>query len=149
MRKTVFAICEQQRRSSACASARSDQQLCCSLPRQYHTSSFYIRNFKPLPSFCGCIGWFEFYLKTGFLVMMLKLKLLMLFRLFFIICLTRRFSFFIFYYKSQLMRLWYLSHRRPAKAQASLRIRAVSPEPSLFAHMTYGRKRRVRPKTDI
>ena len=34
---------------------------------------------------------------------------------------------------SQLMRLWYLSHRRPAKAQASLRIRSVLPEPSLFA----------------
>ena len=33
---------------------------------------------------------------------------------------------------SQLMRLWYLLHRRPAKAQASLRIRAVSQEPSLF-----------------
>ena len=32
----------------------------------------------------------------------------------------------------------YLSHRRPAKAQSSLRIRAVSPEPSLFAHMNYG-----------
>ena len=31
--------------------------------------------------------------------------------------------------------LWYLSHRRPAKAQASLRNRAVSPEPSLFARM--------------
>ena len=36
---------------------------------------------------------------------------------------------------SQLMRLWYLSHRGSAKAQASLLIRAVSPEPSLFAHM--------------
>ena len=47
---------------------------------------------------------------------------------------------------SQLMRLWYLSHRRPAKAQASLRIRAVSPEPSLFAHIKYGSRRRVRPK---
>ena len=47
---------------------------------------------------------------------------------------------------SQLMRLWYLSHRRPANAQASLRIRAVSPEPSLFAHMKSGRRRRVRPK---
>ena len=44
------------------------------------------------------------------------------------------------------MRLWYLSHRRPAKAQASLRICAVSPEPSLFAHMKYGSRRRVRPK---
>ena len=47
---------------------------------------------------------------------------------------------------SQLMRLWYLSHRRPAKAQASLRIRTVSPEPSLFAHMKYGSRRMVRPK---
>ena len=44
------------------------------------------------------------------------------------------------------MRLWYLSDRRPAKAQASLRIGAVSPEPSLFAHMKYGRRRRVLPK---
>ena len=43
----------------------------------------------------------------------------------------------------QLMRLWYLSHRRPAKAQA---IRAVSPEPSLFSQMWYGNKQRVRPK---
>ena len=45
---------------------------------------------------------------------------------------------------SQLMRLWYLSHiSRPAKAQASLRIRAVSPEPSLSANMKYGSRRRV------
>ena len=44
------------------------------------------------------------------------------------------------------MRLWYLSHMRPAKAQASLCIRTVSPEPSLFAHMKYGSRRRVRLK---
>ena len=50
------------------------------------------------------------------------------------------------YYLSHLMRLWHLSHRRPAKAQMSLRIRAVSPEPSLFAYMKYGRRRRVLPK---
>ena len=59
MRKPVFAICEQQRRRSACASAQSDQHLCYSLPRLYNTSSFYIRNFKPLPSFCICAGRFE------------------------------------------------------------------------------------------
>ena len=47
---------------------------------------------------------------------------------------------------SQLMKLWYLSHRRPAKAQASLRIWAVSPQPSLFAHMKYGSRWRVRAK---
>ena len=31
-------------------------------------------------------------------------------------------------------RIWYLSPLRAAKVQASLRIRAVSPEPSLLAH---------------
>ena len=39
-----------------------------------------------------------------------------------------------------------ITYRRPAKAQASLRIRAVSPEPSLFARMKNGSRRRVRPK---
>ena len=47
---------------------------------------------------------------------------------------------------SQLMRLWYLSHRWPSKVQVSLYIWAVSPEPSLFAHMKYGSRRRVRQK---
>ena len=56
------------------------------------------------------------------------------------------FSFFFLNEMSQLMRLWHLSHRRPAKAQASLRICAVSPEPSLFAHIKYGSRRRVWPK---
>ena len=50
------------------------------------------------------------------------------------------------YHLSQLIRWWYLSHRRPAKPQTSLRIWAVSPEPSLFADMQYGSSRRVRPK---
>ena len=40
-------------------SAQSDQHLCCSLPRQCNTSSFYMRNFKPLPSFCSCTGRLE------------------------------------------------------------------------------------------
>ena len=57
---------------------------------------------------------------------------------------------FLVYYSSQfepaheIMVL--ITYGRPAKAQASLRIRAVSPEPSLFAHMKYGSRRRVRPK---
>ena len=38
---------------------------------------------------------------------------------------------------SQQKRLLYLSYRRPVKTMVSLRIRAVSPEPSLFAHMKY------------
>ena len=44
------------------------------------------------------------------------------------------------------MRLWYLSHRRPAKAEARLGIRTVSLEPLLFAHIMYESRRRVRPK---
>ena len=59
MRKPVYATCKQQRRRSAQASMQSDQHLCCSLPRSYNISSFYIRNFKPLPTFCGCAGRFE------------------------------------------------------------------------------------------
>ena len=59
MRKPVFAICEQQRRRSACASAQSDQRLCCLLPRQYNTSRFYTQNFKCLASFSCGAGWFE------------------------------------------------------------------------------------------
>ena len=51
-------ICEQQRRRSACASAQSDQRLCCSLLRWYNISRFYSRNFKTLASFCGCAGRF-------------------------------------------------------------------------------------------
>ena len=48
-------------------------------------------------------------------------------------------------YLSQLMRFWYLSHRRPAKAEVILLICSVSPEPSLFAHMKYG-SQKVQPK---
>ena len=37
-------------------------------------------------------------------------------------------------YMDRVKRIWYLSLMRAAKVQASLRIRAVSPEPSLLAH---------------
>ena len=37
-------------------------------------------------------------------------------------------------YMDCVKRIWYLSPMRAAKVQASLRIRAVSPEPSLLAH---------------
>ena len=37
-------------------------------------------------------------------------------------------------YLGRVKRIWYLSPMRAAKVQASLRIRAVSPEPSLLAH---------------
>ena len=38
------------------------------------------------------------------------------------------------HYVGCVKRIWYLSPMRAAKVQASLRIRAVSPEPSLLAH---------------
>ena len=38
------------------------------------------------------------------------------------------------YYIDRVKQIWYLSPVRAAKVQASLRIRAVSPEPSLLAH---------------
>ena len=41
------------------------------------------------------------------------------------------------------------SHRRLAKAQTSRRLRAISSEHSLFAHMKYVSRRKVRLKSDI
>ena len=38
------------------------------------------------------------------------------------------------HYMGPVKRIWYLSPMRAAKVQASLRIRAVSPEPPLLAH---------------
>ena len=38
------------------------------------------------------------------------------------------------YYMGRVKRIWYLSPMRAVKVQASLRIRAVSPEPSLLTH---------------
>ena len=38
------------------------------------------------------------------------------------------------YSMDRVKRIWYLSPMRAAKVQASLRVRAVSPEPSLLAH---------------
>ena len=57
--KTCIVPCEQQRRKSACASAQSDQHLCCSLPRWYNTYTSYIQNLKTLASFCNWAGRFE------------------------------------------------------------------------------------------
>ena len=44
-------------------------------------------------------------------------------------------------------RIWYLSAMRAAKVQASLRIRAVSPEPSLLAHTSSESRGTFRQKT--
>ena len=46
-------------------------------------------------------------------------------------------------------RIWYLSPMRAAKVQASLRIRAVSPEPSLLAHTSSESRGTFRQKSQI
>ena len=43
-------------------------------------------------------------------------------------------NFLHLYHLDRVKRIWYLSPMRAAKVQVSLRIRAVSPEPSLLAH---------------
>ena len=42
----------------------------------------------------------------------------------------------LYHYLDRVKRIWYLSPMRAAKVQASLRIRAVSPEPPLLAHIS-------------
>ena len=44
------------------------------------------------------------------------------------------FTIILMHYMGRAKRICYLSPMRAAKVQASLRIRAVSPEPSLLAH---------------
>ena len=46
----------------------------------------------------------------------------------------------------RIKRIWYLSPMRAAKVQASLRIRAVSSEPSLLAHISSESRRTFRQK---
>ena len=51
------------------------------------------------------------------------------------------------YQLGRVKRIWYLSPMRAAKFQASLRIRAVSPEPSLLAHTSRESRGTFRQKT--
>ena len=62
MRKSVLAICEQQRCRSACASVQSDQHLYCSLLWLNNTYTCKIQKFKTLACACSSAGWFESYL---------------------------------------------------------------------------------------
>ena len=62
MRKPVYAICEQQRRRSACTSAQSDQGFCYSLLTYHNTSSFYMQHCNTLGSLCRKADWFVSYL---------------------------------------------------------------------------------------
>ena len=51
------------------------------------------------------------------------------------------------FYMDRVKRNWYLSPMRAAKVQASLRIRAVSPEPPLLAHTSIESRGTFRQKT--
>ena len=49
-------------------------------------------------------------------------------------------------YRDRFKRIWYLSPMRAAKVQASLHIRAVSPEPPLLAHTSSESRGTIRQK---
>ena len=51
-----------------------------------------------------------------------------------------------FRHMDRVKRIWYLSPMLAAKVQASLRIRAVSPEPSLHAHTSSESRGTIRQK---
>ena len=51
------------------------------------------------------------------------------------------------FHLDRVKRIWYLSHMQAATVQASLRIRAVSPEPPLLAHTSNESKGTFRQKT--
>ena len=51
------------------------------------------------------------------------------------------------FHMDRVKRIWYLSPMRAAKVQASLRIRAVSPEPPLLAHTSCESRGTFRQKT--
>ena len=62
VRKPVFAICEQQRRRSACESAQSDQRLCFRCLDSIISKLSKSKNFKPIASLCSWASRFESYL---------------------------------------------------------------------------------------
>ena len=53
----------------------------------------------------------------------------------------------LYFLMDRVKRIWYLSPMRAAKVQASLRSRAVSPEPSLLAHTSLESRGTFRQKT--
>ena len=60
MGKLVEAICERQRRRSACASAQSDQRRCSSLPRRYNTHTCYSQKINTVAEQAGLsLTWSE------------------------------------------------------------------------------------------
>ena len=52
-------VCKQHRRRPACASAQSDQRLCCSLLGKYYMQTCCRWNFNSLASLCSWGDWFE------------------------------------------------------------------------------------------
>ena len=57
--------------------------------------------------------------------------------------------FLLQYYMDRVKRIWYLSPMRAAKVHASLRIRAVSPEPLLLAQYKQWIKRNLQTENQI
>ena len=72
--------------------------------------------------------------------------LLLLLFICFLLLLSKNGPDTLFLYMDRVKRIWYLSPMRAAKVQASLRIRAVSPEPLLLAHTSSESKGTFRQK---
>ena len=119
----TFRLCEQRRFRRACASAQSRQNLRCSLIQVVSQEEPSDRKPDPWPLWMAGHAQLKFVMtecsKTQIRLTGLN------------------------YLLSQVMGLWYLSHRQTAKAEVSLHICAVSPEPSLFAQMKYVSRQRV------
>ena len=122
-------VCEQQRRRPACASAQSDQHLCYSLCGKYHIWTCSRWNFNFLASPCSCGDWFELALsETRRHVLSRRGPFCECFK---------EMKVFHIPHMSRDMRfptIWYV---RPARAQTSLRLRAVWSEPLLVAWVFY------------
>ena len=58
MRKPAFGRCQNKDADQLRGNREADQRLCFSLFGKYNTSTFLIRNFKPLVIFCGCTARF-------------------------------------------------------------------------------------------
>ena len=112
MMKPTKWLCDQRSLRSAWASTQSDQSLCCPHEENLGPQLPIQRIAKSL---IKCPGWSLIPVFAGRTVIVLVL--------------SGGCS-----YMGRIKQIWFLSSMRAAKVQTSLRIRAVSPEPSLLAH---------------
>ena len=126
-------MCAQWRLRSAWASGQSDQSLHCALSGYLRTQAFFMWAVKTLMRLgAHSLCWFCCEAAQLFLSLIINKsecnKTSEGFEK------TPNFWLFTYIQMGPVKRIWYLSPMRATKVQASLRIRAVSPEPPLLAH---------------